>query len=366
MESPLIVAEIGTAHLGSLDRAHSLIDSVASTGADAVKFQWVYADEILHPKTGLVTLPGGATPLFDVFRSLECPVAFYKDCCDYAHKKNLKFICSPFGQRSLRELLSISPDALKIASPELNFTQLLREVALTRGNTPLILSSGVSKLSDIEHALEIVGVGNITLLHCVTSYPAPAEDYNLTLIKTLRAIFGVPLGVSDHSREVELVPILSTLFGAVAIEKHITLSNDSSGLDDKIALNVDEFSFMVHSVRQTVAALNRYGADRAQDLTINQLKEKYSKDLINAVIGSGVKTLGKSEISNYGRTNRSIHYLHDMKAGDEVTARDVGVLRTEKVLTPGLPPDNLTFILGHHLTRDISAGDGAAFGDFFS
>ena len=111
----LIIAEIGTSHEGSIQKAKELIDAASESGADAIKFQWVYADEILHPNTGFVTLPTGKIPLYERFKQLECPVSFYKELSDYVHSKGCKFCCSPFGIRSLNELLSINPDIVKIA-----------------------------------------------------------------------------------------------------------------------------------------------------------------------------------------------------------------------------------------------------------
>lgn len=251
---------------------------------------------------------------------------------------------------------------IKIASPELNYTQLLNQLQKSRGATPVILSSGVSKLSDIEHALSIVAPP-VTLLHCVTSYPAPPSDYNLRLISTLRAIFGIPTGLSDHSREADLVPTLATMLGAEVIEKHITLSRDTDGLDDKIALTGEEFAYMVHCVHQTTAIMVRYG-DAAQERVIGQLSQKYSLDLINSTLGNGVKALAPSEKSNYGRTNRSLHYMQKMHRGDLICEKDIGILRTEKLLSPGLPPQFLSVILGRHLQKDVESGGGVKWEDF--
>ena len=161
----LIIAEIGTSHEGDEKKAFSLIDAAVDSGADAVKFQWVYADEILHPLTGTVNLPTGKISLYSRFRQLECPAEFYKKMKDYAHSKNVRFICSPFGLRSLKELVEIEPDAVKIASPELNHFLMLEALAECnagrrgRGKTPfpVILSSGVSTLSDIEKKQIIEG-----------------------------------------------------------------------------------------------------------------------------------------------------------------------------------------------------------------
>src|SRR5574344_70880 len=111
-----IIAEIGTAHGGSESKAFELIDAAKEAGADCVKFQWVYADEILHPDTGFVNLPGGKTRLYDTFKQLECSSDFYKKCLEYSHKKGLLFACSPFGTKSFEELAKLNPDAIKIAS----------------------------------------------------------------------------------------------------------------------------------------------------------------------------------------------------------------------------------------------------------
>ena len=104
--STFIIAEIGTAHGGNFEKAVELMDAAIEAGADAVKFQWVYADEILHPNTGFVELPGGKVRLYDRFKALEVKSEFFKKCSDYARSKNVKFICSPFGLKSLEELLS--------------------------------------------------------------------------------------------------------------------------------------------------------------------------------------------------------------------------------------------------------------------
>ena len=156
-----IIAEIGTSHEGSIQKAKQLVDAAVESGANTVKFQWVYADEILHPNTGFVQLPTGKIPLYQRFCELECNPDFYYELQDYVHKKGAKFCCSPFGLKSLEQLLSINPDFVKIASPELNHFKMLEKLADYRENqkkqsqpvVPVILSSGVSKLSDIQDAV---------------------------------------------------------------------------------------------------------------------------------------------------------------------------------------------------------------------
>ena len=354
-----IIAEIGTAHEGNISKAKELIQAAAYAGADFVKFQWVYADEILHPDTGIVTLPGGQIRLYDRFKQLELPVEFFAEVKAYAKSCGCGFICSPFGLRSLKELLSINPDAIKIASPELNHFPLLNELAKTRNNIPVILSSGVSTLSDIEKALSIFNdKESVSLLHCITSYPAPPDEYNLSLIKNLKNIFGVSTGVSDHSMHPYIVPVLSTCFGATQIEKHITLSRKTDGLDDPVALEPEDFSLMIKQVRQTEKIISEYGETQGLSKVIENLSTEFEQNYISNVIGNGIKKLADSEKANYGRTNRSIHFMNDMKKGEIITEDSVSVLRTEKILTPGISPEYLTEIIGSTLTKDVTSGQG--------
>ena len=359
----LIIAEIGTAHGGSLEKAKELVDAAVASGADVIKFQWVYADEILHPNTGFVELPGGKIRLYDRFKLLECPPSFYKEMIDYVHKAGCKFCCSPFGLRSLDELIELKPDYVKVASPELNHFPMLKRLAeyrerLGAGSVPVILSSGVSKLEDIKKAIDIVGTDNVWLLHCITSYPAPESEYNLKVISTLAGQFGIECGVSDHSLDPILVPCLSIACGGTVIEKHICLSKKDSGLDDPVALEPEQFAMMVHCVHQTEATFRHYGNEVGFERVLAQLGEQFGRERVLEVLGDGVKKLAPAEEANYGRTNRSLHYMHDMKKGDVITLEDIGVLRTEKILTPGLSPDWLDKVVAATLVCDVESGQG--------
>lgn len=373
-----IIAEIGTSHGGNLEKAYKLIDAAKDSGADCVKFQWVYADEILHENTGCVKLPTGNIRLYDRFKELECSSDFYKKCLEYSHSKELLFACSPFGLRSLKELAELNPDAIKIASPEVNHIPLLKACAEYYKEIPIIISSGVSKLADLEKAISILCSKNqsstkikkqesaikepLTLLHCITSYPAPEEEYNIRCIKTLSEIFGIPTGISDHSLDPVLVPVLTTAMGGTIIEKHITLSKETDGLDDPVALNPEQFYLMVHAVRQSEAAIARYGAGEV----FRQLEYEFESEKIKIILGDGIKKLAPAEEANYGRTNRSLHYLHAMKKGEKVSEKDIGVLRTEKILTPGISPEFLETITGKTLTADVENGEGVKFEDFMN
>lgn len=359
-----IIAEIGTSHGGNLSKAKDLIDCALENGADFVKFQWVYADEILHPETGFVNLPGGKIRLYDRFRELEVKPEFFAECLEYTHKKGGKFLCSPFGLKSLEELISIKPDAIKIASPELNHLPLLEKLAEYRNENDIqvIISSGVSKLSDIEQAIEILGRNNLTLLHCITSYPAPEEEYNLNLIKNLSAIFGVPCGVSDHSLDPVLVPSIACAVGGTMIEKHITLSKLTDGLDDPVALEGEQFALMSHCIHQCEAAFRQYG-EGAEQYILKQLESEYG-ERVQKILGDGVKKLAPAEEANYGRTNRSLHFMRAMNAGENINIEDIGVLRTEKVLSVGLHPRFLGEVIGKKLSKNVENGAGVQWGDF--
>ncbi|MDR2104044.1 MAG: N-acetylneuraminate synthase family protein, partial [Treponema sp.] len=335
--------------------------AAAEAGAGAVKSQIVYADEILHPNTGEVSLPGGKIRLYDRFKELEVPPVFFADLKAYAEKRGLLFLLTPFGLRSARELQALDPRAVKIASPELNYTALLKELAAFK--LPVILSSGVSKLGDIEEALEILaGEGpeqnlrqKICLLHCITAYPAPEREYNLRVLENLAGIFGISVGISDHSLDPELVPALGTAMGAAVIEKHFCLSRKDPGLDDPIALPPEDFARMVRAVRR-ISALEREEALRV-------ISEERGAALVQAVLGSGVKRLAPSERANYERTNRSIHALRDIQRGERIAAGSIGVLRTEKILRPGLSPFWESRIIGREAACFIPAGEGVRFTD---
>ena len=357
-----IIAELGTSHGADTVKAQELIHAAAEAGADCIKFQIVYAREILHPNTGEVALPGGKIRLYDRFKEIELPQSFFADMKEKVEKKGLVFLCTPFGLQSARELKALCPACIKIASPELNFSALLKEIASYK--LPTFLSTGVSKLGDIEEALSIMrktpyqeepGVSGVCLLHCVTAYPAPETDYNLRVLENLGAIFGVPAGLSDHSLDPELVPVLGTALGAVAIEKHFCLSRSDSGLDDPIALPPDSFAAMVRAVRTA--------EKNSPEETLEAMYRERGRELVEKVLGDGIKRLAPSELANYNRTNRSVHALRDIGKGETIQKDMIASLRTEKNLRPGLPPSWEERITGRNAGRFIPSGEGICLED---
>lgn len=344
---PLVIAEIGTSHGGDIEKAFDLIDAAADSGVDCAKFQCVLADEIVHPNTGNVPLPGGPVPIYERFKALELDADFYVRAKEKAEARGLLFLCTPFGLKSARMLRRIDVRAMKVASPELNHLSLIDELASY--GLPTLISSGVSTLADIERALGRLACP-VLLLHCVTAYPAPAEEYNLRLLANLSAIFGLPTGVSDHSSDPILVPSLAVAAGAIAVEKHICLSRSDPGLDDPIALPPKDFARMTKAIREA--------AELPAQATIASLSEAYGADVVEAVLGDGVKRLAPSEAANYIRTNRSIHATKAIRVGEVFSAKNLALLRTEKVLRPGLSPELLPTILGRVARRKIPSGEG--------
>ena len=379
-DNAFIIAEIGTSHRGDIARARAMVDAAAEAGADCVKTQIVYAEEIVHPRTGSVDLPGGQVPLFQRFRELEVSPDFFSEMAAYCTARGVSFLASVFGTRSLADLRALGADTVKIASPELNHYPLLLAVAETGLDS--ILSTGVSTLSDIERALEVVGREASSIMHCVTAYPTPEEEYNLGLIPNLACILGVPVGLSDHSVDPELVPATAVALGARMVEKHFTLSRTDGGLDDPIALEPRDFAAMVSAIRDVEAAVREAGVGavskrRGQQLPAPQrpgpcagatgavpaaawplLSERFGPARVEAVVGDGIKRLAPSEAESYGSTNRSVIAVRDIEAGEPVSGDNAAILRSEKNLEPGLSPFLWDDILGARAACGIPSGTG--------
>lgn len=353
---PRVIAEIGTSHGGELSRARELIRAAAESGAQVAKFQAVIAEEIVHPRSGSIELPGGAVPIYERFRALEQPPEFYAALQEECLTAGIGFLCTPFGLGSAKMLSELRVREWKIASPELNHLPLLDYLGET--GVPVILSTGVSTLADIELALETLRARakqELTLLHCVTSYPAPAEEYNLRLLPHLKGLFGVEIGVSDHSEDPELVPGLAVLMGSRTLEKHITLSRAGGGLDDPIALEPEELRKTV-GISRTVWELLKRGA--TEEELLGEFKGSYGAERVEAVLGNGKKELAPSERAYYGGTNRSILVTHDLEAGTTLNTEHLALLRSEQNVTPGLHPRHLSTVLGARTRLPIEAGTG--------
>jgi N,N'-diacetyllegionaminate synthase len=257
----LIIAEIGPNHNGKLDLAYKLIDKAKLAGADIVKFQTSvpklhissYAKKAKYQETkkkeSQLAMAEKITLSLDKFFKLK----------KYCEKKKIEFMSTPFDLVSLKLLKELNVRRLKIPSGEINNFLLLREIA--RCKKEIIMSTGMSNLKEIKQALKVIRKYNnkskISILHCTTQYPAPFKDINLNALKTLKKVFRLDIGYSDHSSGIE-VSLAAVALGATVIEKHLTLNKRMKGPDHKASLEPDEFKNLVKSIRNVEKSLGSF------------------------------------------------------------------------------------------------------------
>lgn len=243
-----IIADAGSNHNRSLEIAKKLIDVAIWAGVDAVKFQ-TYSAETLYPKNKkpLIQIGEKEKP-FDIIKKIELPREWQKELADYSNKRGLIFLSTPFDEEAIDQLDKLVP-AFKWASPELIDMPLL--VYAAKKKKPLIVSTAFYGLNEIKQALKwIKGAGNerVALLHCTGLYPTNFEEANLLAMKTMKKIFKVPIGFSDHTLST-VVPAAAVAMGAKIIEKHFTLDRALQGPDHKSALEPGELKEMVKNIR---------------------------------------------------------------------------------------------------------------------
>jgi len=254
-----IIAEAGVNHNGDLNLAKRLIDVAKEAGADAVKFQTFKAEELVTADAGKAQYQKETTDAkesqFEMLRKLELAESDFEELFNYAQKKGVISLSSPFDKRSVDLLDKLGVPAFKIPSGEITDFPLLRHIATK--HKPIILSTGMATLGEIEEALEIVrkeGAEEIVLLHCVSCYPTKIEDTNLKAMDTLRYAFNLPVGLSDHSLGVSIL-VAAVALGACVIEKHFTLDKNLPGPDHRASLEPDELKEMVRAIRDVEKAL---------------------------------------------------------------------------------------------------------------
>jgi N-acetylneuraminate synthase/N,N'-diacetyllegionaminate synthase len=273
-EPIFIVAEAGVNHNGDVDLGKKLIDAAKDAEADAVKFQAFKAENLVTKYAEKARYQKATTgpneSQYNMIKKLELKDEEFRELYDYAKKKNIIFLSSTVDKESVDLLGNLGVPAFKVASGEITNFPLLRYIAGKK--KPVILSTGMSTLDEIEDALEVIrqkGVEDIVLLHCVTSYPAKIEDVNLRVIETLRHRFKLPVGFSDHTLGIT-TPIASAALGAVLIEKHFTLNTSLPGPDHKASLEPDELKEMVRAIRDVEKALG----DGIRELTEDEERIK--------------------------------------------------------------------------------------------
>jgi len=321
-----VIAEAGSNHNNSLELARSLIDVAAAAEANAVKFQTFKAKRLYPKSAGQSDYLGDARSIYDIIAAMEMPEAWLPELCDYAHSKGRAFISTPFHEEAV-EVLAPFVDAFKIASYEMNHHPLLRAVA--RQGKPVIMSTGASNLEEVRRSVEVLqeeGCEALVLLQCTAAYPAPPESVNVSALVTLREAIGVPTGLSDHSRDPVVAPMVAAALGAAVLEKHYTLSNHLPGPDHAFAVEPHELARLVKRVRD-----------------------------VEQVLGSGAKTVHGVEDELRAFARRSVFALRPIAIGEVFSAENVDVLRNGKH-AQGLEPEWLDAVIGQ-VARTQIAGE---------
>jgi N-acetylneuraminate synthase len=347
-----IVAEVGSNHNADLAVARELVKRAASAGATAVKFQLFRAESLYPANAGVVEMAGGRADLWETFSEFALPAEWLHELRELADEEGLVFLCTAFDEETLNALAALEVSATKIASPELNHLPLLRSAARLR--RPLICSTGLATLADIDEALATVrdewSDAAVVLLQCVSAYPLPAEESNLRVIDTLRRAFGVPVGLSDHTIEPVRTAAIASAVGACLIEKHMTLDRSMRGPDHASSIEPDDFARLVETVRQ----LDELDVSERMAL----VRSAYGDNAVEGILGGGCKTIQPSERSLYPGDKRSIHALRDIDTGETLSPENVRVLRSERNLSVGLHPRYWKTVCGAVTTAAISRGEG--------
>lgn len=256
-----IIAEAGSNHNRDFDTALKLVDVAVEAGADAVKFQIFSADTIYSKKTPMASyltkkkLAQENETLYDIIKKLEIPRHWTPDLMQYCREKKITFLSTPFDLAAVDELEQVGVAAYKVASFEITHLPMLKKISAT--GKPIILSTGMANLEDIEVALAAIeqgGSSSVALLHCAIAYPPRFEDIHLRAMDTMKQAFGLPVGFSDHTMG-HVTDVAAVARGACIIEKHYTLSRNQKGPDHPFSLEPHELKAMVEAIRQTEAAL---------------------------------------------------------------------------------------------------------------
>jgi len=257
--SCFIIAEAGINHNGDITLAKKLIDVAKNAGADAVKFQTFKTENVLTRSAGRADYQKNGSEekgtQYEMIKKLELDKEHFRELAEYARKKDIIFLSSPFDAESVDLLCELDVPAFKVPSGEITNFPLLKYIAEKK--KPIVLSTGMATLGEVEEAIGLIktqGTEDIVLLHCISDYPARIEEVNLRAIKTLRIAFSLPVGFSDHTLSVAL-PAVAFALGACVIEKHFTLDKSLQGPDHKASLKPEELKKMIATIREVEKAL---------------------------------------------------------------------------------------------------------------
>lgn len=348
-----IIAEAGVNHNGERDLAFALVDAAADAGADAVKFQTFDASKLASTSVPKAAYQkentAAAESQLAMLKKLELRREWHVELQAYARKKGIEFLSTAFDADSLDFLVELGMPLFKVPSGELTNGPLLWQFART--GKPLIISTGMATLGEVEQGLAIVAhalhagaepasieevwrlwsradyrlrlAGHVTLLHCTSQYPTPFDEVNLRGMDTLAAAFGLAVGYSDHTEGL-LIPLAAVARGAKVIEKHFTLDRSLPGPDHKASLEPAELKQMVNDIRTLAVAL-----------------------------GDGSKSPQSSEWDTRQAARQQIVAARDIQAGAILMREDLTTARCGR----GQPPTALWALVGSTASRSIAAGD---------
>ena len=335
MTNTYIIAEAGVNHNGDMELAKKLIDIAVEAKADAVKFQTFKTENVISTKAPKaeyqIQNTGEEESQFEMVKKLELSFEQFKELKQYCDKRNIEFLSTPFDLESVDFLLNdLSMNTIKIPSGEITNAPLLLHIA--KKAPQMILSTGMSTLSDVEEALGVIAFGllnintipsigsfkdayisiegqqilseKVTLLHCTTEYPAPVKDINLLAMNTMSKAFGLPVGYSDHTEGIAIT-VAATALGATVIEKHITYDKNAEGPDHRASLSPEELIQMVQSIRQ-----------------VEQAK------------GTGIKIPAVSELKNVDIARKSIVASKNINQQDIFTEDNITIKRPGSGISP--------------------------------
>ena len=302
MAHVFVIAEAGVNHNGSLDLALQLVDAAKASGADAVKFQTFRADLLAtrsaHKAAYQERTTANTESQFQMLQRLELDAAAHQRLIEHCSQIGIQFLSSPFDAQSADLLAAMNVPLFKVPSGEITNLPFLEHIA-SKGR-PVILSTGMSTLGEVEeavHVLKAAGATELTLLHCVTEYPAPFGQINLRAMQTLKIAFGLPVGYSDHTPGLEIA-IAAVALGAEVIEKHFTLDRSLPGPDHAASLEPGELQQMVNAIRHVEVAL-----------------------------GDGIKGPAPCELPNISVARKSLVAARDLPAGHRLVAGDLDIKR---------------------------------------
>ena len=325
-EPPFIIAELSANHNGNIETAFKIIEQAKNSGADAVKLQTYHPDtmtidcdqEDFRIKGGLWD---GRT-LYDLYQEAHTPWDWHEPLFEHARNLDITIFSSPFDSKAVDLLEDLNAPAYKIASFELVDLPLIKYVAAT--GKPMMLSTGMADAGEIQEAIDIAregGCKEMAILHCVSSYPAPAKDYNLRVISDMIQRFGLVTGLSDHTLG-NTTAITSIAMGASIIEKHFTLDRSRGGPDDSFSLEPEELRRLCEDSKTAWESLGEVNYERKE-----------------------------SEKENV-KFRRSLYVVKNIKAGEIITKENVKSIRPGF----GLAPKFYEQVLGCVVTSNIRRG----------